>query len=656
MLLVFSSLGALVACAPRAPGPVETAVQQPSRVRPYPIVEGAAFARAVERGTRTHTGRPGARYWTNSASYRLEASLDPRTRRVNGYGTVTYRNRSPDTLTVLAVYTRPNLFAPGAMRNRRVPTTAGIRMRRVAVGGTNLPPAPELRDEPSWFMDGTVTWIRPEQPVLPGDSIKLTFDWYFEVPRDGAPRGGTDGSVYFVSYWYPQMAVYDDLGGWQTDPYLGNAEFYMGWGDYEVLLTVPAGWLIGATGELLNANAVLTPRIRGRLDGLRDDPVARGGGTVHVVEEGDRGAGRATQRGSSGRLTWHYRAHNVRDFAWGASSEYLWDASLAPVGDGDGDGRPDTAVVHTLYRPDRVSWAWDQSARYARHSLQFLSKELWAYPYPQVTAVDGPTSCGGMEYPMITCIGGPRDTLSLYSVTVHELGHMWFPMQVGSNETRHSWQDEGLTRFNQAQAMRDFFPGYDLEAIVRDAYLSLARADGETELMRHGDRYPVDSPAFGVASYQKMSTILSMLRGLLGDEMFWRAYREYGRRWIGGHPVPLDFWHTFEDMSGEDLGWFWRTWFYETWTLDHAIDTVAARGSETVIVVSDLGRAPMPARLVIRRADGTMESREVPVTTWLAGATRFEFTVPTLPAISSVELDPGHLFPDIDRRNDRWPR
>jgi hypothetical protein len=376
---------------------------------------------------------------------------------------------------------------------------------------------------------------------------------------------------------------------------------------------------------------------------------------VHVVPESERGAGRATTAGEGGRLTWRFRASNVRDFAWGTSDRYLWDAWHAVVGDRTGDAKPDTALVQSFYRPSRIPWAWDQSARYARHSIEFLSRYLWPYPYPQMTAVDGVTSCTGMEYPMMTCIGGMRDTLALYSVIVHEFGHMWFPMQVGSDEKRHAWQDEGLTRFNQAQAMREYFRGYDLERLARNAYLAQARSGEEVELMRHGDLYPAGTAAYAIASYQKMATNLASLRALLGRETFERAYREYGRRWVNKHPTPNDFFNAFEDVSGRKLDWFWRTWFYETWTLDQAVADVRAAGDSTEIVIDDHGLAPMPVRLRITREGGATERAEIPADVWLRGARRASIRVASRPRVVKVEIDPEESVPDIDRGNNEWP-
>jgi hypothetical protein len=657
--------------AATSPAPAPAARASGARPLPYPVFESPAFKRAVDRGTRTRTGEPGPRYWTQYARYAMRAELDPVAKRLTGDARARYQNRSPDTLRLVAVQLYQNLFAPGSARNVEVPTTTGMELSRVMAQGRALP---QLRDvdasvQPGFQIEGTVAWIRLPTPLAPGSAADFEFSWEYTIPPDGAPRSGTDGEVFMVAYWYPQFAVYDDVNGWQTDRYMGNAEFYMGYADYDVALTVPAGWLIGATGELKNASEVLTSETRQRLAEAR-----RSREVVHVVAEGDRAPGRSTTTGTGGKVTWLFEARNVRDFAWGTSDKYLWDATRAAVGTvgclpgispgatasavpPSCDQGTDSATINSFYRPSRIPWAWDQSARYARHSIEFLSSHLWPYPYPQVTALDGVVSCSGMEYPMITCIGGQRDTLGLYSVTVHELGHMWFPMQVGSDEKRHAWQDEGLTRFNQAQAMRAFFGGYDLERIVRDAYLGFARTGEEVELMRHGDLYPVGTPAYAVASYQKMATNLVALRALLGDDVFTRAYREYGRRWINRHPTEYDFFNTFNDVSKRDLSWFWRTWFYETWTLDQSIASVQANGDSTTITVEDRGLAPMPVRLAItRQGVAGVERREIPVDVWLRGERRATLRVATSPRIAKVEIDPENAFPDIDRTNNRWGR
>ena len=613
------------------------------------IPANEAFHRAVTRGTRTSTGAPGPRYWQQWTDYRLEAELNPISKRLMGQGTLTYFNRSPDTLREVYLHLLHNLFAPGARHNTDVPwSVEGVELSRVAAQGQELKPTEE--EGVGYEVDGTVMRIRLPRALAPGGSATLDFRWMLRVPPDGAPRGGQDGETFFINYWYPQMAVYDDLNGWQIDQYLGNAEFYMGYGNYDVALTLPEGWLVTSTGSLKNPTEVLSAQTRARLDSA-----GHATGIVRVVTEADRTAGTSTARGTGGKLVWRFRADTVRDVSWATSSRYLWDATNAAVGDANGDGRADTAAINSFYRPELRASHWNESARYSRHSVEFFSRYLMPYPYAHMTAVDGPSSCGGMEYPMMTCIGGQWDTLGLYEVTTHEIGHMWFPMLVGSDEKRFAWMDEGLTQFNQSQAIADFFKGVDDEEVNRRNYLGFAESGGEVELMRHGDRYPTYG-SYGVAAYYKPATVLVALRGVLGEETYNKAFKEYGRRWLYKHPSPSDLFNTFEDVSGRNLDWFWRTWFYETWRLDQGIDTVSTAGDSLDIVVHNEGRAVMPVRLVVSRTDGRADSLTVPANAWFGGERRRTVRVAALPAVKSIEIDPERDFPDVDRSNQVWPR
>ena len=628
-----------------SPAPGTTA----SAVRGLELPLSEAFERAVARGTRTRTGAPGPRYWQQWTDYSLKAELNPISKRLTGQGTLTYHNRSPDTLQEVYVQLLHNIFAPGARHNTDVPwSVEGVELSRVAAQGQALKAVE--KEGVGYSVDGTIMRIRLPKPLPPGGSAELDFAWKLRIPPDGAPRGGQDGETFYINYWYPQMAVYDDLNGWQTDQYLGNAEFYMGYGDYDVALTLPAGWLVTSAGELLNPAEVLSSQTRARLD-----TASHARGIVRVVTEADRNAGTSTTVGTNGKLTWRFHADSVRDVSWATSSRYLWDATNAAVGDANGDGRPDTTAIYAFYRPELRVSHWDESARYSRHSIEFFSRYLLPYPWSHMTAVDGPTSCGGMEYPMMTCIGGQWDTLALYEVTTHEIGHMWFPMLVGSDEKRYAWMDEGLTQFDQSQAMADFFKGFDDEERNRRNYLNLAETGGEVELMRHGDRYPSYS-AYGVASYYKPATVLVALRGVLGRETFNKAYKEYARRWRYKHPSPSDFFHTFEDVSGRDLSWFWRTWFYETWKLDQAIDTVSPVGDSLEVVIENRGKAPMPVRLAVTRTSGQVDSLTIPADVWFDGTRRRTVRIAREPAVKGIEIDPKRDFPDVDRSNQVWPR
>jgi hypothetical protein len=613
-----------------------------------PAFEG--FERAVAQGTRTRTGKPGPKYWQQWSEYHLEAELNPVSKRLTGKGSVTYYNRSPDTLQEVYVQLLQNIFAPKSRHNTDVPwAVEGIELSRVAVQGQELKPITEKGV--GYRVDGTIMRIQLPSPLPPGGSAAFDFAWRLRIPPDGAPRGGQDGEVFYINYWYPQMAVYDDINGWQIDQYLGNAEFYMGYGNYDVSLTLPAGWLVDATGRLQNPAEVLSPQTRARLDSA-----SRASGIVHVVTENDREVGRNTTAGTNGKLTWHFKAEKVRDVSWATSQQYLWDATNAAVGDANGDGRPDSSAIYSFYRPEqrRISH-WDQSARYSRYSIEFFSKYLSPYPYPHMSAVDGPTSCGGMEYPMMTCIGGQWDTLGLYEVTTHEIGHMWFPMIAGSDEKRYAWMDEGLTQFDQSQSMDSFFKGFDDEARNRKNYLDIAEMGGEVELMHHGDRYPTYA-SYGVASYYKPASVLVALRGLLGRDTFHKAYTEYLKRWSYKHPSPYDFFHTFEDVSGKDLSWFWRTWFFETWKLDQAIDTVTTAGDSLEVVIDNRGKAPMPVYLTVTRSNGKADQITVPVDVWLSGERRHALRIAREPTVKNIEIDADKNLPDVDRSNQVWPR
>jgi hypothetical protein len=651
-------LGAPVA-AQTHPSPVAGLSPMPQSGRPIPgaVYETPAFSRAVERGTRTRTGQPGPKYWSQQIRYRIDATLDPAAARVRGTEHVVYINRSPDTLRQIAVHVRQNVFAPGSARREPVPTTDGMPVLRVAVGGRAVqaasPGTPANRAAPGAFViDGTVMWVVLPTPLLPNDSTTMGLTWsYSPAPSPSDGRQGRESDVYIVGYWYPQIAVYDDVHGWVADPYLLEAEFYMEPADYDVRITAPRGWVVGATGVLQNADSILSSEARARLSDAR-----RTGNVVHVVTPAPD-ASRALS-GRAAMATWHFTAAAVRDFAWGAGNHYAWDATRALVR--RGGGAPDTVMIHSFFRRSGPAAAWAiGGARYTRDAIQGLSDYLWPYPWPQMTSMEGVLTGGGMEYPMMTAMQPWADTLSLAGDLMHETGHMWFPMQVGSNETRYPWMDEGFTQFDAAQAMRVLYgeprtggrPN-DSEPGQRGRYLRAVRAGNDAPLMTFGDDMPRD--AYSAMYYDKTSQVLASLRSVLGEEAFHNAFREYGRRWIGRHPYPYDFFNAIAQTTGRDLSWFWSSWLYEAWPVDQAIESVSAVGDSAVVVIEDRGLAPMPVLVALTRADGTVQRVEVPVDVWLRGERRQTLRVSVRPGITRIEIDPDARFPDIDRRNQIW--
>ena len=605
---------------------------------PYPVTPSQAFMDAVEKETRTLTGEPGERYWTNTATYDIDATLDPETATLTGTASIQYEHNAPSELSQLVLHLRQNLHEEGAIRNREVQVTGGMAVSHVVLNGDTLTKGVEAR--PRYTIDGTRLYIDLAEPLSAwADAPRIDIGWSFEVPRGSeAPRMGRedDRTVFYLGYWYPQMAVYDDLEGWVAERYQGDGEFYMGFADYNVSLTVPDDWLVAATGTLQNADEVLAPNVRARLDTLLD---ARD--IVSVVEADERAE--ATASSDTGTHTWQFEAERSRDFAWGTSPDYVWDATTASTGEGETE-------IHALYRPGTATWS--RAAEYAGFSVEHLSDMLLPYPYPHMTVVEGVIG-GGMEYPMITLIGGNRTPESLFRVVYHEISHMWFPMLVSSNEKRYTWMDEGTTSFNTNEGMADF---YDINAWApgRQYYYGLAGTDAEVPTMRHGDEYPVDGNARVVASYNKPGVMLHALRAILGDDTFNEAYRTYAEQWKYKHPSPYDLFHTFETVSDKDLDWFWRGAFYETWALDHAIDTVEVHDGQTHITVRDKGNLSMPVFLEVEFADGTTHTKRAEADRWLDGKTRtVTLTVDGTEPIR-VQLDPEQVLPDTDRQNHLW--
>jgi len=413
---------------------------------------------------------------------------------------------------------------------------------------------------------------------------------------------------------------------------------------------------VGATGRLQNADSVLSPHVqRRRAQARRTDEVVR----VHRAD-----ADQSPTRGANAPVTWHFRAQNVRDMAWGTSPHYQWDATRALVSSPNTPpaAPPDTVLIHSFYRPRPAAAAWPKAARHTRRAVETLSDRLRPYPYPTMTALEGVLQNGGMEYPMLTIMRPWRGNLRLAGDLMHEVAHTWVPMAVGTNEKRHPWMDEGITQYATARAMRTLYgPGprprgraNDSFTGQRHTYLQVARRGYEVPLSTHGDDIP-PSLYFDLP-YDKAAQVLRALRGVLGPAEFRRALRAVLDRWWFKHPTPYDLFNTVADVTGRDLSWFWHTWIHTTATLDQALGPLRTQGDSTTIPVINKDRAVMPVPLALTRADGSTERHTVPATVWLDGRDTTRVTVPSTPRIRRIAIDPERHFPDLNRANQRWRR
>ncbi|MDT8435723.1 MAG: M1 family metallopeptidase [Gemmatimonadota bacterium] len=615
-----------------------------------PVRPPSRYEAAVERGTRSPDGRPGPAWWQPRTDYRIRAALDPETARVTGSAAITWHNGSPDEVGSLVLHLYQNVFAEGVARNRAVTLTGGMDIARIALAGTALDTLPAPRFEDGRFVrpegagyriDGTLATVQFADPVAPGDSVTLEVDWGFTVSGGGGFRAGhLDHEVFNVAQWYPQVAVYDDIWGWDRSPYLGNGEFYVGYGRFEVELDLPAGWVAVGTGDLANPEEVLRPEQAAALAGAPAlDTV------VAVVSAADREAGRATRTGGDGRLTWRFVADSVRDFAWAASNRYVWHVTGAETG-----GPRGRVLIQNVFDPDVEAWA--DATLYAKHAIEFFSDYILPYPYPQATAAMGPPQVNGMEYPMLTFITWQASGRGLAGVVIHELSHFWMPMIVGTKEMAYAWMDEGLTTFNTALAMDDLFDTSQGRFGSMNGYLQAARMEMEVPIMQHTD-YAENPFGRSVAAYSKPGSLMHTLRHVMGEERFDAVYREYARTWAFRHPTPWDFFRMFEEAAGTDLDWFWQPWFYETATLDQALASVRPVAGGVEVTVENRRDGVMPVEIHLEGADGSRAVHVWPASVW-AGTRTATRTLPFDGDVGAVHVDPEHYYPDIDRRNNEW--
>lgn len=643
----------LALCAARPAGAQDSAAAPRPALRPVPV--SPLFERAVLAGTRTHAGRPGPRYWQARVRYEIRAELDPATASLTGSERIVWHNASPDTVRAMVVNLYQNLFSREIVGDQPF-ATEGTTLTRVAAQGTVLR---ERKGEAEWTgilrrnatpgyaVRLTAARLRLPRPAAPGDSVLLEIDWRQRVPPAGGPRTGWDDTLgaraFQVSQGYPQVAAYDDVNGWDLTPYLGTGELYTPFGDFDVALTVPAGHLVGATGELQNAEQVLPAPVLRRLR-----QALSSGAATEVVTEADLRAGRATLRGTGGKVTWRFRARDVRDFAFGTSGRYVWRASRLRIP--GADGRTRDVAIHALNRPGAAGW--DVVPGDLRHTIEFYSGALVPYLYPQITAVEGPVP--GMEHPQLIFVGRVEDRDVMRYLVIHEAGHEWFPMMVQQDEAAYAWMDEGLNTYYDELAQQAVVPDSQFHRGSLESYRQIAGTRTERSLSTHIDE--VGGQAWGVAGYSKPAVLMRALRSVVGAETFDRTMRTYARDWLLKHPTPWDFFNAFEREHGQDLDWFWYPWWFTTRTLDQAVAAVEPVPGGVRVTVEDRGRIAAPTRLLLTLEGGATARAEIPVERWLQdGARSVTVQVPAAAPVVRVEIDPEEFFPDVRPANNVWP-
>src|SRR3954454_11704421 len=651
---------------PDSPAPIQTARPLTLPTLRPPVADTGIFSPLrLPPGNeiRRPNGSPGRGYWQQRVDYRIRATLDTAVKQITGQESIQYTNNSPDTLRFLWLQLDQNLFRAGSTGSLLFESQSRFGGAGFA-GGFDIdsvlqcsaaeaqpatkrrrrgkPPAqPEPRCGTAPLrtrVDDTMMYLDLATALPPGQKTVLELSYNFNIPEHGADRMGRDGSLYEIAQWYPRLAVYDDVHGWNTDQYLGQGEFYLEYGTIDYEVTVPAGYIVAGSGVLQNPGDVLTPVQRQRLSAAVHSDT-----TVAIITgaELSSGTARPTQDGS---LTWRFRADNARDVAWAAAPDYQWDAS-------GWQG----VLAQAYYRPSAVD-PWKDAAKMSRFSIQEYSTRWFSYPYPQISAVEGPVS--GMEYPMVAMEARGESGPDLYSVVTHEIGHMWYPMVVGSNERSYAWMDEGFNTFINTFSEQDYWKRNAAATRQRERQLVIAidQMPAAQPILTAANRYKTSNNLLSLA-YVKPSIMLLALRSkVLGEQVFDSAFREYTRRWAFKHPQPSDFFRTMEQVSGRDLAWFWRSFFYTTAALDQSVESVKQEGDGSAqVALVNLGDAVMPVELELAFQDGSKELVKLPVEIWYGG-NRYVYEVPAGKAVISARVNPDGTFPDAITTNDVWKR
>jgi hypothetical protein len=587
---------------------------------------------------RTASGAPGHAYWQQRADYAIRATLDEGRRAITGTETITYHNNSPDTLSYLWVQLDQNIYkrdsdarmtatlssrdawakARGPEDGYKFDALRAVLEKSTFDGGFRIAGVKDAGGRPlHTVINRTMMRIDLPQPLKPGAKLAFSIDWSYNI-NEQKVLGGRSGyekfdedknDLFEIAQWFPRMAAYYDVMGWQHKQFLGTGEFTLEFGDYDVQLTVPADHIVAGTGELQNPGDVLTAGQRQRLEQARTATKP-----VIIVTQAEAEAKEKTR--AAGTKTWHFRAKNVRDFAWASSRKFIWDAQ--------GFKKDSTNVLAQSFYPKEGNPLWEKySTAAVIHTIAEYNKYSLDYPYPVAISVNGPV--GGMEYPMI-CFNGPRPTkdkktgeltyssrtkYGLISVVIHEVGHNYFPMIVNSDERQWTWMDEGLNSFVQylaEQAWEEHYPQSRGEPRVIVDYMKSAN---QVPIMTNSESIA----ALGYNAYAKPTAALIVLREtILGRELFDFAFREYAQRWKFKRPTPADFFRTMEDASGTDLDWFWRGWFYTTDHVDVSVDgiteyTVGTKDPEVEKAWKKAQRDAEPISITDQRNKGTLPRR-----------------------------------------------
>lgn len=605
---------------------------------------------------RSASGYPGPKYWQNRADYQITANLDEAKNMVTGTVTITYKNNSPDKLPYLWLQMDQNLFAENSRGNSLIAAGSryGARGEKVE-GGYKIDGLSVVqKGKPVHFTsitEDTRMQIRLDQPLAAnGEMISIKMNFSFIIPINGSDRMGhlttKNGEIFAIAQWFPRMAVYDDVIGWNTLPYWGAGEFYCEYGDVDFSVTAPANHIVMGSGELLNPQEVFTAKELSRWNAAKQSDKTV---TIRTEEE----VTDPKSRPSGSKLTWKFKIKNTRDVAWASSKAFVLDAARINLP----SGKKSLAVsAHPVESNGKDGYG--RGAEYVKASIEHYSKKWFEYPYPM--AINVASNVGGMEYPGIVFCGWKAKNGSAWGVIDHEFGHTWFPMIVGSNERKYGWMDEGFNTFINGLSTAEFNNGEykrkpdNMQAVGK----SLANEKLEYVMLTPD---AMKEANIGINLYYKPGYGLNILRNqILGADRFDYAFKKYIENWAFKHPTPFDFFRSMENGAGEDLSWFWRGWFLENWKTDQSIADVKEVTKDNAIIgynikIANLEKMPMPIIIEVKTKSGKTDIIKLPVDIWMRNGS-WTVNYPTTEEVVSVTLDPEKVLPDFNAENNSWKK
>lgn len=590
---------------------------------------------AYKRGTRSPDGRPGPNYWQNKGRYNIVINAAPPDRTIRGSEQITYINNSPDTIKAPVIKLILNIHKPGAVRY-------GVASPEYLTDGIEIDAFSENGRSRPFPAKGTgATWksFRLDRPVAPHDSVQLSFDWHYEISLESNREGMIDSTTFFLAYFYPRVAVYDDYYGWDRLDFTDQQEFYNDFNDYNLTVNVPKDYIVWATGTLQNADAVLTPACAKKLAAsMTTDEI------LHIATKEDLLKQHVTAPNTVN--AWKWTAGDITDIAVGLSNHFVWDASSVVVD----DATKRRASVQSAYNDTAEDF--HRMVEFGRHSLDWLSHN-WPgipYPFPKTTIFQG---YADMEYPMMVNDNTTGDPIFSRFVAEHEIAHTWFPFYMGINEARYAFMDEGWATTFELLIGRADLGVEKAENFYRQFRVNSYIYDPSQE-----EDLPIITPAnvlrdvaYGNNAYGKPSLAYLAMKDMLGDDLFRKCLHEYMDRWHGRHPIPWDFFYTFNNVAGKNLNWFWNNWFFTNNYIDLAINNVEGNN----VLIDNIGGFAVPFDIVIHYADGSSDRQHLTAAIWSSNEKKAQVTVVPAPGkkIRSLELK-GGIYVDANITNNSW--